>query len=728
MKLVIVESPAKAKTLKKFLGKDFTIEASFGHVIDLPKNEFGVDIEKGFEPKYTIIEGKEKILKKIKKSSEKAEIIFLASDPDREGEAIAWHISNFINVPKEKIKRALFFEITKDAVKEAISNPSEIDENRFNAQQARRILDRIVGYKVSPLLWKKIKAGLSAGRVQSVAVRLICEREEKIKNFVPEEYWTISAIVNNFEIKLVKKNGKKIKIPDKKNVDEIVNYLKNQDFIIVKVEIKDKIKSPPPPFITSTLQQEASSRLNFRPSKTMQIAQSLYEGVDIGEGPVGLITYMRTDSYRVADIAIKSARNFIKNNFGDNYIPKRIIQYKSKGKKIQDAHEAIRPTSIYRTPESIKKFLTSDQYKLYKLIWERFIASQMSPAVYEHTTVIVKAGEYEFIGEGLKLKFDGFLKILTQLKEKEKEIPKLKVNEKLKLDKIIPKQHFTEPPPRYTEGTLVKALEEKGIGRPSTYAPTIANIVERKYVEIKDRKIYPTELGKIVNKLLVEHFPEIFNVNFTALMEENLDRIEAGELFWKDILYQFYEKFKETLEKAYKNIQHIKTIIEESPFICEKCGSKMVVRWGEYGKFLACSNYPNCKNTKQLKIADDGTLQIDEPEKSGEICEKCGAEMIIKQGKYGKFLACSNYPKCKNTKPISIMKCPLPGCNGEIILRRTKNGKKFYGCTNYPECKFASWDEPVDKICPECGWPYLIKKKKYYYCPNSKCKYKEKIS
>jgi len=733
MNLLIVESPAKAKTLKKFLGKDFSITASYGHVIDLPKNEFGVDIEKGFEPKYTIIEGKEKILKKIKKEAKKAENIFLASDPDREGEAIAWHIANFIKLPEDKIKRALFHEITKNAVLEAVNNPTSIDLNKFNAQQARRILDRIVGYKVSPLLWKKIKRGLSAGRVQSVAVRLVCEREEEIKNFIPEEFWTIEATFKTedgkiLQLKLTKKNGKKIKISDKKTADEIVNELKKTEFIISKVAKKERKRYPLPPFITSSLQQEASNRLNFRPSKTMQIAQSLYEGVPLGEeGPVGLITYMRTDSFRLADVAINSCRKFIKENIGKEYLPAKSLIYTPKGKKIQDAHEAIRPTSIYRTPESIKQFLTKDQFKLYKLIWERFISCQMKPAIYEQTTVTVKAGVYEFSGTGSILKFDGFLKILSYLREKDKELPELEENQKLKLEKIASKQHFTEPPPRYTESTLVKALEEKGIGRPSTYAPTLSNIIERKYVEIKNKKLYPTELGMIVNKLLVENFPEIFNVNFTALMEENLDKIEMGKLYWKDILSQFYEKFKETLENAYKNIQHIKTVIEDSPFICEKCGSKMVVRWGEHGKFLACSNYPDCKNTKPLKIAKDGTLEIAEDEKSNVKCEKCGAYMVIKHGKYGKFLACSNYPKCKNTKPISLMKCPMPGCDGEIILRKTKKGRSFYGCTNFPDCKFATWYEPVNRMCPECGNPYLIKKSKYLQCPNSKCSFKEKL-
>ncbi len=733
MNLVIVESPAKAKTLKKFLGKNFNIEASYGHVIDLPKNEFGVDIEKGFEPKYTVIYGKEKVLKKIKKAAKNSDIVYLASDPDREGEAIAWHIAKYIKLPKDKIKRALFHEITQNAVQESIKNPTTIDINKFNAQQARRILDRIVGYQISPLLWKKIKRGLSAGRVQSVAVRLVCEREEEIKNFVPEEYWTIEAIFltddnKTIELKLVKKNGKKIKISDKKTADKIVKELKNSEFIISKVVKKDRKRNPLPPFITSTLQQEASNRLNFRPTKTMQIAQSLYEGIPLGdEGPVGFITYMRTDSFRLADIAIGSCRKYIKENFGKEYLPAKPSSYTPKNKKVQDAHEAIRPTSVYRTPESIKQYLTNEQYKLYKLIWDRFVACQMKPAVYEQTTITVKAKNYEFTGTGSILKFEGFLKVLSHLREKDKELPKVFENQKLKLKDIIPKQHFTEPPPRYTESTLVKALEEKGIGRPSTYAPTLSNIIERKYVEVKDKKLFPTELGMIVNKLLVENFPEIFNVNFTAQMEEGLDKIELGELNWKDILYQFYEKFKDTLENAYKNIQHIKSIIEDSPYTCDKCGSKMVIRWGEHGKFLACSNYPECKNTKPLKIGDDGTLKIEEAEKTGEKCEKCGADMIIKHGKFGKFLACSNYPKCKNTKPISIMKCPLPGCNGEIIIRKTKKGKIFYGCTNYPKCKFAEWYEPVDKMCPECGSPYLIKKSKYLHCPNSKCSYKEKL-
>ena len=730
MFLVIVESPSKAKTLKKFLGKNYKIEASYGHVIDLPKNEFGVDIEKDFAPKYVIIEGKEKVLKRIASSAKKADTIFLASDPDREGEAIAWHIANYLNIPENKVKRALFYEITKNAVQEAIKNPVKIDINKFNAQQARRILDRIVGYQVSPLLWKKIKAGLSAGRVQSVAVRLVCEREEQIRKFKPEEYWKVEVILITEDSEEVQVKLEKIKIKSKDEVEKIVKELKKAQFIVEKVEEKEKKKYPLPPFITSTLQQEASNRLNFRPAKTMQIAQRLYEGVPLGEeGPVGLITYMRTDSFRISDVAIGAVRNFIKEKFGNDYLPNRPFLYsQKKNRKIQDAHEAIRPTNVYRTPEKVKPFLKKDEYKLYKLIWERFVASQMSPAIYREKVVVVNAGNYKFSGEGKSLKFEGFLKVWGYLKEKDKELPEIREGELLKLKEIKPKQYFTEPPPRYTESTLVKALEEKGIGRPSTYAPILSNIIERKYVQLKDKKLYPTELGEIVNKLLVENFPEIFNVHFTALMEENLDKVEAGELYWKDILHDFYYKFKETLENAYKTVQHIKSVIEESPYVCEKCGSKMVVRWGEHGKFLACSNYPECKNTKSLKINKNGELTIDIPQKTEEKCEKCGANLVIKEGKYGKFLACSNYPECDFTKPISLMKCPNKDCDGEIIIKRTKRGKVFYGCTNYPKCDFASWYEPVEKMCPECGWPYLVKKSKYLVCPNKKCNYKEKTT
>ncbi len=732
MNLVIVESPAKAKTLKKYLGKNFNIAASYGHVIDLPKKELGVDIENGFNPKYVIIEGKEKILKNIKKEAKKADNIYLASDPDREGEAIAWHITNYLKKSRDEVKRVLFYEITKDAVKASLDNPDKLDEAKFNAQQARRVLDRIVGYQVSPLLWKKVRRGLSAGRVQTVALRLICEREKEIKDFTPEEFWEILSIFETeknekLEAKLVNK-----KIKNEKEAKKILDYLKNEDFYIAKITKKERKRAPLPPYTTSKLQQEASSKLNFRPAKTMQIAQTLYEGVDLGsKGTLGLITYMRTDSVRISESAIKDARKYISNKIGKEYLPPRANRYRSKKSNVQDAHEAIRPTNVKIEPDAIKEYLTNDQYKLYKLIWQKFIASQMQPAIFDQTSVEIKDKnkKYTFKINGSVLKFDGFLKI-TNEKIDDKILPDLKENDRLNLVELKPQQKFTEPPPRYTESSLVKALEEKGIGRPSTYAPILQNIQDRKYVVLKEKKLFPTDIGMVVNDLLVKNFPDIFDINFTAELEKKLDEIESSKEDWREVLKDFYYKFEKTLSNAYETMQYISQIVEESPFTCEKCGNKMVIKWGRNGRFLACSNYPECKNTKQFKIDDNGELKIVENEVLDEKCEKCGGNLIIKYGKFGKFIACENYPDCDFTKQITIMPCPETDCNGSIIERRTKKGRVFYGCTNFPKCKFASWYEPVNKICPECGNPYLIKKitKKgeKIECPNKKCKYVDK--
>ncbi len=732
MDLVIVESPAKAKTLKKYLGKNFNIAASYGHVIDLPKKELGVDIENGFTPKYVIIEGKEKVLKNIKKEAKKADNIYLASDPDREGEAIAWHITNYLKKSKDEVKRVLFYEITKDAVKASLDNPEKLDESKFNAQQTRRVLDRIVGYQISPLLWKKVRRGLSAGRVQTVALRLICEREKEIKDFVPEEYWEIFSIFQTdknekFEAKLVNK-----KIKNEKEAKKIIDFLNKEGFYVSKITRKERKRAPLPPYTTSKLQQEASTKLNFRPAKTMQIAQSLYEGVDLGKkGTLGLITYMRTDSVRISESAIRDARKYISSKIGKDYLPARGVKYQSKKSNVQDAHEAIRPTNVSLTPDSIKEFLTIDQYKLYKLIWQKFIASQMKPAIFDQTSVEIKDSKkkYTFRINGSILKFDGFLKILNE-KIDDKTLPELKEGDNLKLVELKPQQKFTEPPPRYTESSLVKALEEKGIGRPSTYAPILQNIQDRKYVILKERKLIPTDIGMVVNELLVKNFPEIFDINFTAELEKKLDEIETKKEDWRKVLKEFYDKFEKTLSQAYETMQYISQIVEESPFICEKCGNKMVIKWGRNGRFLACSNYPDCKNTKQFEIADNGELKIVENEVLDEKCEKCGGNLIIKYGKFGKFIACENYPECNFTKQITIMPCPEQDCDGNIIERRTKKGRIFYGCSNFPKCKFASWYEPIDKICPECGNPYLIKKvtKKgeKIECPNKNCKYVDK--
>ncbi len=735
MNLVIVESPAKAKTLKKYLGKDFQIEASYGHVIDLPRKELGVDVEKNFEPKYVVIDGKEKVLKKIKSAAKKADTIYLASDPDREGEAIAWHIANYLNKKdKERVKRVLFYEITKDAVKNAIQNPESLNENKFNAQQTRRILDRIVGYQISPLLWRKVRKGLSAGRVQTVALRLICEREKEIKAFVPEEYWSVTGKFQTdsneiFEAKLTKKSNKAIKIKNEQQAKEIVDFLSKADFTVSKIDRKERKRSPLPPYTTSKLQQEASNKLNFRPYKTMQVAQTLYEGVDLGEkGTVGLITYMRTDSIRVSDSAIKDCRKIIRKNFGKEYLPTKGIRYTSKKASVQDAHEAIRPTLVELEPDKIKSYLSVEQYKLYKLIWQKFVASQMKPAKFDQTSVEIKDkdNKYTFKANGSVLKFDGFLKVLKESVD-DKILPELNKNENLTLDKITPQQHFTEPPPRYTESSLVKALEEKGIGRPSTYAPILQNIQERKYVVVKEKKLFPTDIGMVVNELLVKNFPEIFDINFTALLEEKLDEIEGSKLSWEELLKEFYRKFDKTLKHAYENMEYISQIVEDSPFTCEKCGNKMVIRWGKNGRFLGCSNYPECKNTKHFKVEDNGELTIVKEEKLDEKCEKCGSNLIYKYGKFGRFIACEKYPECNFTKQIVVMPCPEEGCDGNVIQRKTRRGKVFYGCSNYPKCKFASWNEPINELCPDCGNKYLVrkvtKKGETIQCP--KCKYKK---
>ncbi len=730
MNLLIVESPAKAKTLKKYLGKDFQIEASYGHVIDLPKKELGVDVDNGFTPKYNIMEGKEKVLKKISKSAKKAENIFLAPDPDREGEAIAWHIANYLNKSKDQVKRVLFYEITEQAVTDAVNNPVTLDENKFNAQQTRRILDRIVGYKVSPLLWRKVRKGLSAGRVQTVALRLICEREKEIKNFKPEEYWSITGLFKSpegdiFEAKLVNRS----KIKNKKQAEKILKEIENSSFTIKKLDKKERKKNPPPPFITSKLQQEASSKLNFRPVKTMKVAQTLYEGVDLeNKGIIGLITYMRTDSVRISETAIKDCRKLISKKFGKEYLPAKANRFKKKKANTQDAHEAIRPTFVDLEPEIIKSFLTNDQYKLYKLIWQKFVASQMKPAVYTQTSVTIEdeQGKFKFKTVGSVLKFKGFLTVLKESFD-DTILPDLREGENLLIEKITEKQHFTEPPPRYTESSLVKALEEKGIGRPSTYAPILQNIQERKYVTRKDKKLIPSDIGMVVNELLVESFPEIFDIDFTAQLENKLDEIENSNMKWQALLEDFYEKFSKTLENAYKNMKYISQITEESPFSCEKCGSKMIIKWGKNGRFLACSNYPDCKNIKQFKINESGELTILEDKILEEKCEKCGSNLMLKNGRYGQFIACENYPKCKFTKQIAIMPCPEDNCTGNIVERRTKRGKVFYGCSNYPKCNFASWNEPLNRMCPECGSKYLIKKvtKKgeSIQCPNKNCKY-----
>ena len=714
--LVIVESPAKTKTLKKFLGKEFLLEASLGHVKDLPQKNLGVDIENDFTPDYEIIEGKKKILNRLKSEAKKAKAVYLAPDPDREGEAIAWHIAGEIEKVNPQIYRVSFNEITKQAVLAGIKKAGKIDMNKVNAQQARRILDRLVGYKISPVLWKTIYRGLSAGRVQSVALRIICEREKQIEDFVPKEYWSITAILETFDkesfpAKLVKIDGKDFEIPTQGNAEEITADLQQKKFVVSKITREKKRRFPFPPYITSTLQQDAARRLYFSPKKTMMIAQQLYEGVDLGErGSVGLITYMRTDSPRIAEVAKISAKDFIEEKFGSNYIPSKPREYKPK-KAAQEAHEAIRPTYIDYTPDQLKRFLTKDQFKLYQLIWNRVIASQMAEAIFQVTTVEIEAEKYLFRAIHSLQLFDGFLKIYQDVKEENSEeeefkLPALKEKDILNLLKLIPKQHFTKPPPRFTEASLIKELEENGVGRPSTYAQIVTTIKQRKYVNSEKKKLFPTELGKTVNEILVKNFPDIFEVNFTATMEEELDKIEEGEENWVKVLRDFYSPFESNLKKVENEKSKIRQMTQQTTEeICEKCGSPMIIKWSRNGRFLSCSAYPRCKNAKPLESNDNGRILPDQK------CEVCGAPLMVKIGRYGKFLSCSKYPECKFTQPFPIgVDCPEEGCDGYLIERKSKRGRIFYGCSNYPKCKFASWDRPVNEICPNCGAKFLVQK------------------
>jgi DNA topoisomerase-1 len=734
--LVIVESPAKAKTLEKFLGKDYSVAASGGHVRDLPKKNIGIKIENNFEPKYQIIKGKEKAVKALISAAKKAKMVFLAPDPDREGEAIAWHLAAILGIKdKDKIKRVEFNEITKNAVIHAIENPRDIDMKRVDAQQARRILDRIVGYKLSPLLWKKIRKGLSAGRVQSVAVRLICEREELIKKFIPQEYWSIEANLSpdgeekSFISKLFSKNGDKVSIPDKASADGILKEIDGKEFIVTKIVKKEQKRNPSPPFITSTMQQEAYRKLGFSTKKTMVLAQQLYEGIELDKGTAtGLITYMRTDSTRVAKEAQDEARALISRDYGPNYVPKEPKIYKAK-KAAQDAHESIRPTYFDNKPSDIAGSLNTDQLKLYTLIWNRFLASQMESAVLDQTSVDITAGDHVFRANGSVIKFDGFIAVYMEGRDEEDEeekegiLPEMNEQQKLRLLSINPNQHFTQPPPRFTEASLVKELEQDGIGRPSTYSPIIGTVQDRGYVEKEGKTLKPTELGVTVNEQLVKHFPVIMDIEFTAHMEDNLDKILEGSLDWVEVLKEFYDPFEKTLKEAETGMEKIKKEImtEEK---CEKCGKLMMIRSGRFGDFMACSGYPQCKNTKPLPGSK-------EAEKVEEVCEKCGKPMVFKRSRFGSFLACSGYPDCKNIKPIlkpTGIKCPL--CGGDIVERKSKRGKIFFSCSNYPKCKFALWNKPLLEKCPKCSGILVEKRTKSEakkMCVNEACGFTEDI-
>ncbi|MCB2229398.1 type I DNA topoisomerase [bacterium] len=749
--LVIVESPAKSKTLVRFLGKDFDVMSTVGHIVDLPKSKIGVDVDNNFEPEYSVIKGKEKVIAELKKAAKKADTIYLAPDPDREGEAIAWHVANTLKNSKSDFKRVTFNEITASAVKLAFEQPRDIDYNLVNAQQARRVLDRLVGYSVSPFLWKTIARNLSAGRVQSVALRLVCEREEEIKSFVPQEYWQIQTILSNhdddqfaaslFKIddKTVVKAGDesktKVVIRSQTEADQIVSELQNATYSVASITRSERVRRPSPPFITSTLQQEAAKVYGFSPKQTMSTAQKLYEGVEIGrEGQTGLITYMRTDSTRVSNEALKSVRTLIKEEYGDDYLPPKAVHYSAR-KSAQDAHEAIRPTYTNLPPAKLKKHLTPQQLKLYTLIWNRFVASQMNPARYAVETVDITAGRFLLRASAQKLIFDGFLKIYHDEREPDENgngngngvesLPDLSENEALKLIEVKPNQSFTKPPPRYSEASLVKRLEADGIGRPSTYASIISTIKDRKYVELREKKLYPTDLGTAVNKILVESFPNIFNVTFTAEMERELDLVEEGTDDWVKVLSDFYGPFATTLKELKGREKAIKdSMTEKTDIKCEECGGWMVIKWGRNGRFLGCENYPECRSTRPLP-------EEEAQSKTDQKCEKCGSDMVIKTGRFGRFLACSAYPKCRNTKPLTLgIKCPRDGCGGEITERQTKTKRLFYGCTNYPKCNFASWDKPVNKACPACKNPYMVEKVTkskgdYLQCPECKHRVKE---
>ena len=741
--LVIVESPAKAKTLEKYLGRDYQVKASVGHVVDLPKSKLGVDIKKNFAPDFTVILSKKKVIDELKKAAKGKENIYLASDPDREGEAIAWHIADHVVKNHKRVHRVMINEITKKAVQEAIANPQELDRNKFDAQVARRVLDRLVGYKISPILWTKVRRGLSAGRVQSVAVRLVCEREKEVRAFEPVEYWSLTALLEghlppSFKAKLAQWRGqkfdnKKFRLESETGVQEIVKSLESAPWVIDEVEKKERRRYPTPPFVTSKLQQEAARKLGFQPKRTMQLAQQLYEGVELGsEGSVGLITYMRTDSTRVSNDALAAVREHIQTQYGKNYLPDKPNVFRSK-KSAQDAHEAIRPTTLEYSPERVRRYLRRDMLQLYSLIWDRFVASQMVPAVYDQTAFEIPVKEALFRATGQQIKFDGFMKLYTEGRderatqangEDEDEndspeidgvLPNLQKGDVLKLLSMEPRQHFTQPPPRFTQASLIKELDEKGIGRPSTYAAIISNILDREYVaQNESRQLVPTDLGFLVTDLLVESFPDILNVEFTAGMEDELDKIEDGKEKWTKAMKRFYTPFERDLKKAAKEMRDVKRQEVPTDIACEKCGALMVVKWGRNGEFIACPNYPECKNTKNFKRSNEGEIEIAAEEQVDEACEKCGKPMLLRFGKFGKFLGCSGYPECKNIQPLQKpvdlgIKCPE--CKeGNIKERKSRWGKMFYGCDKYPECKFASWDKPMPTPCPDCDSPILVEK------------------
>ncbi|TKS61389.1 MAG: DNA topoisomerase I [Nitrospira sp.] len=773
--LIIVESPTKAKTITKYLGRGYTVMASVGHIKDLPTSKLGVDLDHDFEPQYVTIKGKSKILAEIKKKAEEADKVFLAPDPDREGEAIAWHIEQELLGKSKKKKngkifRVLFNEITESAIKRALQSPGKIDMKLVNAQQARRVLDRIVGYQGSQLLWNKVRRGLSMGRVQSVAMRLICEREAEREAFRAEEYWSITALLSGvnpppFEAKLQSINGEEASIEHGEQAGRVVEAIHGKTFVVQSIERREKKRNPVAPFITSRLQQEAARKLHFSPKKTMTLAQQLYEGIEIGaEGATGLITYMRTDSPRISNEAMTDARELIQSRFGAEYLPETPNVYKTQ-KAAQEAHEAVRPTSAARDPEAIRQYLDHDQYNLYKLIWNRFIASQMVPAIVDVTridsTPVGTKDKYVFRSTGTVVKFPGHTIVYMEGVDKElpsqkpkadqeaeddneRQLPPLSEGEQLRLVEhegqsvtgLTSKQHFTQPPPRYNEALLIKELEEKGIGRPSTYAAIISTIQDRKYVEKTEGRLVPTETGRTVNDFLMKGFPELINVDFTSHLEEQLDEVEEGSKPWVTAVRDFYTPFTKEMERA-RTIPGPKDKVEPPTNIpCKKCGKMMVIKWGRNGKFLACPGYkddPPCKNTQNFEKLPDGTIKIVPKQEltTDQVCDKCGSSMVVKTGRFGKFIACSAYPQCKTTKPLALgVKCPQPGCGGDLVQKRTRKGRSFFACSKYPQCEYALWDRPVPKTCPTCQAPFLVEKVskqagRSVQCRNEECGYRE---
>ncbi len=771
-KLVIVESPAKARTLSRYLGRDYVVKASVGHIADLPKSKLGVEVDDDFKPDYELIHGKGKIVKELRAALKGKSALYLGPDPDREGEAIAYHIADRV-VPKSykgEVHRVLFNEITRSGVKNAIASPVKIDTDKFEAQQARRVIDRLVGYQISPLLWEKVRRGLSAGRVQSVAVHLIVERDRAIKAFEAVEYWSITASVSpagqqaaTFKARLVEVDGNKIDlaklregkkdeaffIADEKQAAGIVGRLEGRDdWQVTAIKRSARTRKAPPPFITSTLQQEASRKLGYQPRRTMSVAQRLYEGVDLGEqGLTGLITYMRTDSVRSAPEAVEALRAYIKGEYGAEYLPEKPNAYKTK-KAAQDAHEAIRPASMELPPPVVAKYLKAEELKVYTLVWNRFAASQMKPATYDQTSVDVTSDECVLRASGQVMKFDGFLRIYEEGRDQPSEdddeggaLPELTEGQRLGLAGIEQAQHFTQPPPRFTQASLIRELEENGIGRPSTYASIMSTIIGREYVtQDQSRRLTSTQLGELVTDLLTESFPDILNVEFTAGLEDHLDRVEGGSEDWLTVTKRFYDPFKADLERAKVEMPDVKGRVEETDLPCENCGHKLVVKWGKNGEFLACPDYPDCKFTSNFVRLDDGTIEIEEPEETGEVCDQCSSPMQYKWGRYGKFLGCSAYPECKNVRslnrpvPLGLACPPTPlGCGeGEMMRKVSRRGRVFYGCSRYPDCDFALWDKPVDAPCPECEAVFVVEKTTkragtVRRCPNEECDYQESI-